>query len=91
MDVAGVTIIPDSWLSKAMDAAVVVMGAALKFSHAKSERQADEIRSLRNEHEVFKSKLEDMSKDITEIKDDGKEMRGDIKLLLQRGGKDWRH
>lgn len=84
MDVAGVTIIPDSWLNKGFDLAVVAMAGLLKLTHAKSERQAEIIRTLRSEHDVFRSDILNIKEDLGEIKADGKEMRTDIKQLLRR-------
>lgn len=84
MDVAGVTIIPDTWLNKGFDLAVLIMAGLLKATHGKSERQAEVIRVLRAEHDVFRSDILNIKEDLGEIKSDGKEMRTDIKQLLRR-------
>lgn len=85
---ADVTVIPDSWLSRALDGFGFIAMGIIKMLHSKSEKQAIAIQNLETSHAVLKGSLgslENGVSDINEKLDDYMhETRNDIKTLLQR-------
>lgn len=81
MDVTGVTNIPDSWLSKAFDVAVTALGGVMLRQHVRAENQAETIRKLQSEHEVFRVNVINLTDRIDDVKEDTKEI---ISLLLKK-------
>lgn len=89
---ADVTIIPDSWVERILDGFFTiggtVMAVLMKRSHDKSDQHERSFNMLKNEHEVYKIVVGNLSEDVKEIKENLNdymdETRRDIKELLKR-------
>ena len=78
------TFVPDSWLSRILDAIGAVMLFVLKQAHKDFKAQIDDITSLKGKHELLKDQLDHLTDTVQEIKQDVRESNSDIKKLLMR-------
>jgi hypothetical protein len=81
MDVTGVTNVPDGWISKGFDLMVTALGGVMLRQHVRAENQAETIRKLQSEHEVFRANVINLTERIGDVKQDTKTI---INLLLKK-------
>lgn len=81
MDVGN--LVPDSWFSRILDIAGVVMLGMLKMVHGSFKDQVKTVQTLVTEHAVFKANIENINEGLSEVKDNTQTI---MKILMNRHG-----
>ena len=82
MDASNITnILPESWLSRALDLGGGIMLVMLKSVHGDFKEQVKKVQSISTEHEVFKANVANLTKTVDDVKSGNERI---INILLQK-------
>ena len=73
-------IIPDSWLSRGLDAAGTVFLFMLRGAHQKFENQTKVMQDMVTEHAVFKANINNLTETVSKVEENTNEI---MRILIK--------